>query len=268
MEGRPDVILETTLDGIGTDAYGDYLAHAVCTGGRCTFSFNGRPFKMAEGDLIMVCRGKLVSNIRKSEDFRVKVLYVTASFIEQCTPLTNYGIRGSMALFFNPVMNLTPEQYDLCVREFDWIAVRNSQTDNNFYVETLRNAVQAAILDFFEFHSKNYGDSKVSTQNTLIMSKFIEMLENGCYRRNREVKYYADAICVTPKYLSEVSKKVSGYTANYWITRYTIMDISRLLRAKSLTSVQISDMFGFSSPAYFSRYVQNYLGVNPSEYRE
>lgn len=105
MEGRPDVILETMPDGIGTDVHGDYLAHAVCTGGRCTFSFNGRPFKMAEGDLIMVCRGKLVSNIRKSEDFRVKVLYVTASFIEQCTPLTNYGIRGSMALFFNPVMN-------------------------------------------------------------------------------------------------------------------------------------------------------------------
>ena len=154
------------------------------------------------------------------------------------------------------------------MRESDWIDFRNSQTDNNFYVETLRNAVQAAILDFFEFHSKNYGDSKVSTQNTLIMSKFIEMLKNGCYRRNREVKYYADAICVTPKYLPEVSKKVSGYTANYWITRYTIMDISRLLRDKSLTFVQISDMFGSSSPAYFSRYVQTYLGVNPSEYRE
>lgn len=54
--------METTPDGIRTDAYGDYLAHAVCTGGRCMFSFNGRPFKMAEGDLIMVCRGKLVSN--------------------------------------------------------------------------------------------------------------------------------------------------------------------------------------------------------------
>lgn len=94
------------------------------------------------------------------------------------------------------------------------------------------------------------------------------MLESGCYRRNREVRYYADSISVTPKYLSEVSRKVSGYTANYWITRYTIMDISRLLRDKSLTFVQISDMFGFSSPAYFSRYVQNYLGVNPLEYRE
>ena len=94
------------------------------------------------------------------------------------------------------------------------------------------------------------------------------MLENGIYRNNREVKYYADNLCVTPKYLSEVSKKVTGFAANYWINRYTILDISRQLRDKSLSFVRISDMFGFSSPAYFSRYVQNYLGVNPSEYRE
>lgn len=79
--------------------------------------------------------------------------------------------------------------------------------------------------------------------------------------------YYADCLCVTSKYLSEVSKKVSGYTANYWINRYTTLDISRLLRDKSLTFVRISDMFGFSSPAYFSRYVQQHLGVNPTKYR-
>lgn len=77
----------------------------------------------------------------------------------------------------------------------------------------------------------------------------------------------ADKLCVTPKYLSEVSRKISGYAANYWINRYTVLDISRLLRDKSLTFVRISDMFGFSSPAYFSRYVQQHLGVSPTEYR-
>ncbi len=41
----------------------------------------------------------------------------------------------------------------------------------------------------------------------------------------------------------------------------------RLLRDKSLTFVRISDMFYFSSPAYFSRYVQQHLGVSPTEYR-
>lgn len=60
----------------------------------------------------------------------------------------------------------------------------------------------------------------------------------------------------------------ANFAANYWINRYTILDITRMLRDKSLTFVQISDMFNFSSPAYFSRYVQQNLGVKPSDYRE
>ena len=134
--------------------------------------------------------------------------------------------------------------------------------------ETLINAMQAAILDFFDFHASLYGQSDISTQNASIMSRFLKMLEEGMYREHREVSYYADCLCVTSKYLSEVSKKVSGYAANYWINRYTILDISRLLRDKSLSFVQISDMFGFSSPAYFSRYVQQNLGLTPTGYRK
>ncbi|MBR1570505.1 MAG: AraC family transcriptional regulator [Bacteroidales bacterium] len=42
---------------------------------------------------------------------------------------------------------------------------------------------------------------------------------------------------------------------------------SRQLRDRSLSFTEISDLFNFSSPAYFSRYVQRYLGETPSEYR-
>ena len=91
------------------------------------------------------------------------------------------------------------------------------------------------------------------------------MLEDGTYREHREVSYYVDCLCITSKYLSEVLKKVSRYAANYWINRYTIFDISRLLSDKSLSFVQISDMFSFSSQAYLSRYVQQNLGFNPTD---
>lgn len=198
----------------------------------------------------------------------MRVLYVTAPFIELCTPQTNYGMKGQLSLFLNPIMNLDDNQRFICERDFRWIDYRLQQTGHAFYSELLRNAVQSAILDFFDFHSVLNRESDISTQNALLIKRFLDMLENGDYRTNREVSYYANALCVTPKYLSEVSKAISGYTANYWINCYTSLDIARLLRDKSLTFVQISDMFNFSSPAYFSRYVQRTLGLNPSQYRE
>ena len=55
--------------------------------------------------------------------------------------------------------------------------------------------------------------------------------------------------------------------ANYWINRFTILDITRLLRDKQLDLIEIADLFNFSSASYFSRYVQRYLGESPTEYR-
>lgn len=267
MENMRNVIIADTMDGVGTEAYKDYLAHAFCLGGTCRFVFNGKEFELGKGDVMIVRKGKLMEKITPSDDFRVKVIYVTSGFIELSTPQSNYGMKGQLSLFLNPVMHLTPEQQKVCRNDFDNVEFRLGNDDHHFYRDVMINVVQTMILDFFDFHSHLYGEEDISTQSASIMNRFLSMLENGEFRQHREVTYYADCLCVTSKYLSEVSKKISGYAANYWINRYTILDISRLLRDKSLTFVQISDMFGFSSPAYFSRYVQHNLGMNPTDYR-
>lgn len=268
MEKTENIIIAHTLEGLGTETWLDYLAHAFCTGGSCRFLFNGQEFELHEGDLMIVRKAKLVERVMPSADFRVTVIYAAPGFIELSTPQSNYGMKGQLALFLNPVMRLTPEQQQVCRKDFRMVEQRLGDTGHHFYRDMLIAAVQMLILDFFDFHSHLYGETEVSTQSASIMNRFLSMLEDGEYRRNREVSYYADRLCVTPKYLSEVSKKVSGYAANYWINRYTALDIARLLKDKSLTFVRISDMFGFTSPAYFSRYVQRNLGMNPTEYRE
>lgn len=267
MEYQKDIIVADKLGVVRTDSEKEYLAHLLCLGGTCRYRFNERDFELHAGDLSIIRKRKMVEKVEPSDDFRCKIIYATPGFIELCTPQSNYGMKGSLALFLNPVIHLTPEQQIVCRRDFDLLELRIRNKEHRFYQETLINAMQAAILDFFDFHATLYGQSDISTQNASIMNRFLKMLEEGTYREHREVSYYADCLCVTSKYLSEVSKKVSGYAANYWINRYTIFDISRLLRDKSLSFVQISDMFSFSSQAYLSRYVQQNLGFNPTEYR-
>ena len=137
-------------------------------------------------------------------------------------------MKGQLALFLNPVMHLSPEQQIICRRDFEQLEFRIKDTEHRFYRETLINAMQTSILDFFDFHARIYGESDISTQNASIMSRFLKMLEEGAFREHREVTYYADCLCVTSKYLSEVSKKISGYAANYWINRYTTVSYTHL----------------------------------------
>ena len=269
METVQHIIIDDTLARVGMPEFAGYICHAYCYAGYCTFQRHRREFRFEAGDCMIVPRrGDLVRNLQESEDFDVCVIYVSQEFIEVSTPQSNYGMKGHLALFENPIMRLSPEMQERCATNFDVIRQRLAQPQHHFYRDVLINAVQTMILDFFDFHATLYGFDRITSQYYQLMEQFLELLEQGDFRHNREIGYYADKLCVTPKYLSEVSKKVSGLPANYWITRYTALDISRQLRDRSLSLTDISDMFGFSSTAHFSRYVQNNLGARPSDFRE
>ncbi|MBR5498774.1 MAG: AraC family transcriptional regulator, partial [Bacteroidales bacterium] len=65
------------------------------------------------------------------------------------------------------------------------------------------------------------------------------MLHRGDYRARREVSHYASKLCVTPKHLSQISREVTGFSAGWWINRFTSLDISRQLRDKSQSITDI-----------------------------
>ncbi len=187
---------------------------------------------MLPGYVLIVRKGKLVEDIRPSDDFCVKVIYVTNEFIELCTPLSNYGMKGQLALFLDPIVKLTEEQRSICQHNFEMVERRLAQSNHHFQIDLMIACIQLLIIDFFDFHSHLYGIENISLQSASIMRRFLDMLEKGTYREHRSVAYYARRLSVTPKYLSEVSRNLSGYAANYWLTRYTVLDISRHLKEK------------------------------------
>lgn len=266
---KEHIIISETLRGAGSEGLAGYLCHAYCHEGSCSFAYNNNGYTLSAGECLIVRRGDLVSDVHESTNFRVDVIYVTPEFIEISTPQSNYGMKGSLALFNNPIMHLTVSQQQVCALDFDYIKRRWALGDSHhFHRDAMINAVQCMIIDFFDFHASLYGGEKISSQYADLMERFMALLERGDYRKNREINYYADKLCVTTKYLSEVCKKVSGFPANYWINRFTVLDISRQLRDRKRSFTELTDLYGFSSPSYFSRYVQKYLGASPSDFRE
>ncbi len=150
----------------------------------------------------------------------------------------------------------------------EYVRTRCAEKEHRFYLDLTLNAVQAMIIDFFDFHAEIYAESNDLThQNAHLMNRFLEMLERGDYRTHRDIAFYADQLCVTPKYLSETCKSISGSGAAYWINRYTSVEIARLLRDRSLTLTDIAYRFDFSSTAHLSRYIRQNLGISASEIR-
>lgn len=263
---QKNVIFESGVNNLATDDMLEYVAHVYVHQGRIDLKYHGEPMALEAGDCMIVRVQQLLSDVQPAADCKVDVIYITPGFIEMSTPRNNYGIRGSLMLFINPIMKLDEQEQSRCKRNFEEVKSR-LQEDHPFKNDVVSCACQVMFLDFFDFHKRLYPGEDISFPNAQLMTRFLQLLMRGDYIKNREVSYYADILCVTPKYLSEVSKRVSGHGANYWINRFAIIEIQRRLRHSDASLVEISDEFNFSSTAYFSRFVQNYLGISPGAYR-
>lgn len=264
----PVVFIENNLDKLLDKDYKSYEAFIYCYGGKCQFTYNDVKHEMHANTCTIIQNPKCLSKLKLSEDFVCNALYIEESFLRQSSPRNPYIIQGSLSLAAHPVMELDEAEQNLCIQLFKNFKLRLEAKGHRFYEDILRISACMLMLDFYDFHARVNKSEEVSASSANIMSKFIEMLENREYRENREVAYYAQQLCVVPKYLSEISNKTSGFSASYWINRYTSQEISDLLRSGKYTASQVSEMFNFTSTSYFNRYVKRTLGVYPSELRK
>ncbi|MDO4171803.1 MAG: helix-turn-helix transcriptional regulator [Prevotellaceae bacterium] len=247
--------------------YTSYQAIILCYQGSCRLSYNEAEHEMRAGCCAILFNMKMLKGVTTSSDCVCKVLYVEEYFLRQSEPRTPYIIQGLLALHTRPVIELGDSEAEQCKALFRNLEQRLENTEHKFYSDVLRTSLHLMLLDIFDFHARISETVDTSLSASSIMAKFIAMLENKEYRENREVAYYAEKLCVVPKYLSEVSNKVSGFSASYWISRYAAQDISEVLRKNERPVSEIAQMFHFTSTSYFNRYVKRTLGVYPSELR-
>lgn len=165
-------------------------------------------------------------------------------------------------------MKLSSHDFQVCEQAMRCIRQRLKDKEHLFWEELMGSLLTAHILDLYDIHARSQNTMQVSERITVLLRNFIELLYNGEYIRNRDLDFYASRLCITPHYLSEICKKVSGKPATYWIDRFTLQEITRLLRQKELSLTTIAERMNFSSVSYFSRYVQKRMKITPSEYRK
>jgi AraC-like DNA-binding protein len=93
------------------------------------------------------------------------------------------------------------------------------------------------------------------------------MVEENC-RKERRVAWYAQQLNITPKYLSEAVKRVSGRTAVEWVEDYVTMELRVLLKNSTKTIKEIANELNFPNQSFLGKYFKEHVGMAPSEYRK
>lgn len=88
------------------------------------------------------------------------------------------------------------------------------------------------------------------------------------HSRERGMAFYADKMCLTPKYLSRLVKEASGRSGPDWIDSFVILEAKNMLKYSELSIKEIVSALHFPSQSVFYNYFKSHTGISPSEYRK
>lgn len=252
---------------INSPAFYDCIVHLICNSGEGAFTYNGTRFSIQSGDIAVLSRPRLINGIESNDNFSCEYIAAPDKFLHNLLPANNYAIQGCVSLFDNPIIHVSHDDADRFRTDLANIRRRIGDTEHRFYQELVGSLLQTMVYDLFDFHAKN-NDSVLTTDRVgYITSQFFTMIEAGRPKTEREVSYYAEMLNVTPRYLSDTIKRVTGTSVSSHINHAAASIIIEFLKGNRLSITQIADEMNFTSVSYFSRYCTKHIGMSPARYR-
>ena len=243
------------------------VVHILCLEGHFSFTLHHIHYNISPSDYVILTNGVLASAISQSKECKIILMSFVESYIETNVIRSSYGIIGHLSLLQNPVIKLSSADFNKCKEDILRLRERLDDRKHLFREEMIGTLLKAHILDLYDIHARTNEQMTASSRPAILLRDFIGMLIDGDYISDRTLEYYASNLYITPHYLSEISKNISGQPATYWIDRFVTEKISRLLMQPNLSLEEIADYMNFSSVSYLSRYVKNKIGATPSKYR-
>jgi len=274
-----DIILADNLDELiareDMDAHKSAVVMLYCRQGGMQVDLNNRNCQIRENDLLICLPQFLVGHYMRTPDFECSVLCVTRNFLRDiamdCLRNDPKWLEKQQFIDRHPIISLDTFQKDLLDSYFRLLQVYLRGEQDTYRRQILRAVAQAATLEIMSYIDTVVVEDGLPadaqlTRKDNIMRGFIDLLRRP-ENTHREVQWFADKLCITPKYLSEVSKERSGKTASEWITEFTLEQIRHYLQHSSMTIKEVAFQLGFTDTSFFCQYVRKHMGMTPRQLR-
>lgn len=244
--------------------YADAYIVVLCTNGSAQFkTLETAEQEIVKNDIALCHPNQFYEHIRTSLDFKCQGVLFATDYFEQLICDRYYSRR---AIEEHPIIHLAPEEADELLHDFEYVKFKmNSKCIGKHRNDMMDNLFLALINSSADVLMRHIGEDAVATQYTSganLTNKFISLVDSETPQK-REVKAYADMLCVTPKYLSSVCRRETGMTARELICQKVQKKIRRMLTDPDMTVKQVAEMCGFDNLSFFGKYVKRELGVSP-----
>jgi len=261
--GKKTYLRTNTLPGT-VAAYG----FIIVLRGSSTILYSGREITIERDQLFIYMPGFPISIKAASEDYSGLCLVADESFTVG-TPSIRNAVRSALLPIFEmrqPVVNLSPEE-SARLSKLIRIAGEYLMSENPLREEMLGNLYAIFLMDLSSILSRQTKRGGFGKRTEELFMNFMDLVPKH-FIREHGIEFYADALNVTPTYLSRAVRQVSGRTVVEYINRLLLMEAIWLLESTSLSIDEIAERINYADSTTFGRFFFRMKGVTPREYRK
>lgn len=232
------------------------------------FRINMKEFRAEAPCMIIMPYNTIIETLEVADDILTRTLVMSREFTDSLfVPQANVS-HLHIDITANPIIDLTGEE-DALIHYYSMLKNLVCRSDSPYRLQAIRHLTLAL---FYSYTSQKHNNASASSENRRerkheIYEQFMALLEKN-YKREREVGFYAERLCLTPKYLSRTIKDTTGESVAKCIERYVITESKALLYSTDLTIQQIADSLGFESQSLFGKYFKRVVGSSPRIWRQ
>lgn len=244
----------------------------ICKQGEGSVNVNLQEYEISDNSLFFNLPNSIIQVNHKGKNTQGVIL----GFDEELAREMNFDIKHilpiALALKEQPVMEITKEQTDQLISLIKNIAHEiQSSKEEPFHDEIIRNYFTLFFYKLCSIMTLNLpeqspAESSIKSRNEEYFQRFMQLL-NENYKRERSLGFYASQLCITPKYLTTLIKRVSGRSAAEWIDRYVVLEAKNLLRYSTMSIQEVAYELNFPNQSFFGKYFKHQTGYSPSAYK-
>ena len=244
------------------------IGFIVCTGGGFDFCVQGKIYQAHAGETVFLRYDSPFQILRHSDDLEYSLMLYKIEPIRDILGNTvtsmhiYYKIYPHSHLVFH-----TGKEADL----IRYISLTGSTVQaspgpfNSYEQKLLLLSLTYQLCSIFQHKMETTHPS--NARRTDVFLRLIQAI-NDHYKQERGVVFYADQLCLSPKYLSGLSKSICGYTVQELVFMAIIREAKTLLNTTDRTVQEISDEFNFPNASSFCAFFKKHTATSPQKYRE
>lgn len=250
----------------------DGLLMLYCIEGHLKLSVNLNEYDIRDNHLVITTPGHIlkVSQVAGSEQLKYVIVAMSSKFAMGLKVDLKKIMNEGIALMEIPVMKLDEGMSSLMQQHLS-LAANVINSDSSFREDSVTSIVSSMICLVAGLWADRINElreeaAQTTTRSRMVLEQFIRLV--GQYHtKYRNVGFYADKLCLTPKYLSKLIKTASGKSAPEWIDSYVILEAKNLLKYSDIAIKEIVYRLNFPNQSVFYKFFKARTGMTPSEYR-